>query len=264
MYDYHTHSSFSSDSDEPLEAMVQRAVALGITEYAVTDHYDPEYRNEAYNIELDSETYFSEMERLAEKYRSEIKVIKGIELGIQHDVTDHCLTMLSSYPFDFVLGSFHCTEGFEICDPEYCELRKPEELYRGFYGYMLRCLDIYKDYDVLGHFNVIDRYASAIPSDETYLDLVEAVVRRLVDDGKGIEINTSSFRYGMGERTTPTADILKLYVKMGGEIVTMGSDAHRVRDVGAMLDRAVRMMGDAGIKYLATFENREVKFVKIQ
>jgi histidinol-phosphatase (PHP family) len=263
MYDYHTHSSFSSDSDEAPEAMVQRAVALGIKEYAVTDHYDPEYCNKEYNTDLDSEAYFSEMGRLAEKYRSEIKVIKGIELGIQHDVTDHCLAMLSSYPFDFVIGSFHCAEGFEICDPEYCELRSAEELYRGFYGYMLQCLDIYKDYDVLGHFNVIDRYAGAIPDDETYRDLVDAIVMRLVDDGKGIEINTSSFRYGMGERTTPTADILKLYVKMGGEIITMGSDAHRIRDVGAMLDRAVCMMEDAGIKYLATFENREVKFIKI-
>jgi histidinol-phosphatase (PHP family) len=67
----------------------------------------------------------------------------------------------------------------------------------------------------------------------------------------------------MGDRTTPTADILRLYVKAGGEIVTAGSDAHRARDVGHMLDRAYTMAREAGLKYLATFKNREVKFVKI-
>jgi histidinol-phosphatase (PHP family) len=263
MYDYHTHSFFSGDSDEPLEAMVSRAVSLGIKEYAVTDHYDPNYCNEAFNFGLDLAGYTKELERVAKKYSSDIKLIKGIELGIQHDVTEDCLATTAAYPFDFVIGSFHCAEGFEICEPEYCLERTPEELYRGFYGYMLQCLELYKDYDVLGHFNVIDRYAGEIPDDEVYGDLSLAIVQRLVDDGKGMEINTSSFRYGMGERTTPTADILRLYAQMGGEIVTIGSDAHRVRDVGYMLDRAVLMAKEAGMKYLATFENREVKFVKI-
>ncbi|MDR2771779.1 MAG: histidinol-phosphatase HisJ family protein [Clostridiales Family XIII bacterium] len=262
MYDYHTHSSFSADSDEALEVMLLRAISLGIKEYAVTDHYDPDYRNEAYRFELDRALYTRELERLAGKYSAEIKLIKGLEIGIQHDVTEACLAMTGTYPFDFIIGSFHCAEGFEICAPEYAE-RRAEELYRGFYGYMLQCLGLYKDYDVLGHFNVIDRYAAHIPEDEVYRDLVEDIVRLLVADGKGIEINTSCFRYGMGERTTPTADMLRLYVKAGGEIVTIGSDAHRVRDVGFMLDRAVLMAREAGLKYLATFENREVKFVKI-
>jgi histidinol-phosphatase (PHP family) len=263
MYDYHTHSFFSADSDEPLEVMVNRAVSLGIKEYAVTDHYDPNYRNEAFNFGLDLTGYTKELERVAKKYSSDIKLLKGIEIGIQHDATEDCLAMISAYPFDFVIGSFHCAEGFDISEPEYCLKRAPEDLYRGFYGYMLQCLELYKDYDVLGHFNVIDRYAGEIPDDDAYSDLAEAIVKRLVDDGKGMEINTSSFRYGMGERTTPTADILKLYVKTGGEIITIGSDAHRARDVGYMLDRAVLMAKEAGIKYLATFEKREVTFVKI-
>jgi histidinol-phosphatase (PHP family) len=262
MYDYHTHSSFSGDSDEPLEAMVLQAISLGIKEYAVTDHYDPNYRDPAYDFGLDLAAYTGELERLSKKYGARIKLRKGIELGIQHDVTEDCLAMTRAYPFDFVIGSFHCAEGFDISASAYAN-RPAEALYRGFYGYVRDCLKIYKDYDVLGHLNVIDRYAAQIPKDEVYLDTVEDIIRILVDDGKGIEINTSCFRYGMGERTTPTADMLRLYVLAGGEIVTIGSDAHRVRDVGFMLDRAVSMARDAGLKYLATFENREVRFVKI-
>jgi histidinol-phosphatase (PHP family) len=262
MYDYHTHSSFSADSDEPLETMVLRAISLSIREYAVTDHYDPNYRNAAYDFGLDLAAYTGELERIAEKYGADVKLIKGIELGIQHDVTEDCLAMTRAYPFDFVIGSFHCAEGFDISVPEYAE-RPAEALYRGFYGYVRDCLKVYKDYDVLGHLNVIDRYAARIPKDEVCRDLVEDILRILVDDGKGLEINTSCFRYGMGERTTPTADMLRFYARAGGEIVTIGSDAHRARDVGAMLDRAAAMARDAGLKYLATFENRKVKFVKL-
>jgi histidinol-phosphatase (PHP family) len=263
MYDYHTHSSFSADSDEALETMVLRAISLGIREYAVTDHYDPDYRNAAYDFGLDREAYTRELERLTEKYGARIKLIKGIEIGIQHDATEACRAMIGAYPFDFVIGSFHCAEGFEICAPAYADGRRAEDLYRGFYGYMLQCLKTYKDYDVIGHLNVIDRYAPRIPEDEAYRDLVEDIVRLLVADGKGIEINTSCFRYNMGDRSTPTADMLRLYVLAGGEIVTLGSDAHRAADVGFMLDRAASMARDAGLKYLATFENREVKFVKL-
>jgi histidinol-phosphatase (PHP family) len=243
--------------------MLQRAVSLGIKEYAITDHYDPEFRNSAYDFSLDLPAYTAEAERLAKKYSAEIKLVKGVEIGIQHDVTEACLAVTEGYPFDFVIGSFHCAEGFDICTPEYAEGRSAEEIYRGFYGYMLQCLGIYKDYDVLGHFNVIDRYIAERPQNEVYFDLVEAITELLVADGKGIEINTSSFRYGMGERTTPAADILELYVRKGGEIVTIGSDAHRVRDVGHMLDRAVSMARDAGLQYLATFENRRARFVRI-
>ncbi|MDR2354886.1 MAG: histidinol-phosphatase HisJ family protein [Clostridiales Family XIII bacterium] len=263
MYDYHTHSSFSGDSDEALETMVLRAISLGIKEYAVTDHYDPNYRNAAYDFGLDSEAYTRELERIGEKYSGKIKLVKGLELGIQHDVTEACRAMTGAYPFDFIIGSFHCAEGFEICAPEYVTGRRAEDVYRGFYAYVLQCLKLYKDYDVLGHLNVIDRYAARIPENEAYYDLVEDIVRLLAADGKGIEINTSCFRYNMGERTTPTADMLRLYVLAGGEIVTVGSDAHRASDVGFMLDRARGMARDAGLKYLATFENRAVKFVKL-
>jgi histidinol-phosphatase (PHP family) len=263
MRDYHTHSSFSADSNEALETMVLRAISLGMEEYAVTDHYDPGYRNAAYDFGLDLAAYARELERLAKKYDGKIKLVKGIEIGIQHDVTKDCRAMAEAYPFDFVIGSFHCAEGFEITDEAYAKERRAEELYRGFYAYVLQCLKLYKDYDVLGHLNVIDRYAARIAADEVYYDLVEEIVRLLVADGKGLEINTSCFRYNMGERTTPTADMLRLYALAGGEIVTVGSDAHRASDVGFMLDRAAAMAREAGLKYLATFEKREVKFVKI-
>ena len=132
-----------------------------------------------------------------------------------------------------------------------------------FRSYMLDCLKKYKDYDVVGHFNVIDRYTDRIPDPSVYMDLVEEILRVVVSDGKGLEINTSSFRYGMGERTTPAKEILRLYKELGGEIITIGSDAHKPKDLGYYFDHAVEMIKDTGINYLATYEQRKLNLLKL-
>ncbi|MDR3294601.1 MAG: histidinol-phosphatase HisJ family protein [Clostridiales Family XIII bacterium] len=264
MNDYHTHSSFSDDSNTPMEDMIRQAASLGIREYAVTDHYDPDYPNRNFPFEIDFEDYFETLGRLGEKYKSSIRLIKGLEIGIQHGKSlEKCLAAANAGPYDFLLGSFHCAEGVELHEKRFFRGRTPEESYRAFYGYMLECLKQYKDYDVLGHFNVIDRYADRIVPDDNYWDLVRAIMQLLVDDGKGIEINTSCFRYNMGGRTTPTEAMLKLYVDMGGEIVTTGSDAHRPKDVGHMLRRAEEMILRAGLKHAAVFSGRKVRFVRL-
>ena len=87
MYDYHSHSSFSDDSDTPMEDMVRAAIAKNIDEFAVTDHYDPDYPDNTMPFGLDMPAYHAEMERLADLYSGQIRLIKGIEIGIQHGPT---------------------------------------------------------------------------------------------------------------------------------------------------------------------------------
>jgi histidinol-phosphatase (PHP family) len=67
----------------------------------------------------------------------------------------------------------------------------------------------------------------------------------------------------MGERTTPAKEILRMYKDLGGEIITIGSDAHRAKDLGYYFDHAVEMIKEAGIQYLATFEQRKLKLLKL-
>jgi histidinol-phosphatase (PHP family) len=263
MYDYHTHSDFSEDSSTPLEEMIRRAISLGVREYAVTDHYDPDMPGYD-DWDAVVPQYYTELLRLESKYKPEIKLIKGIEIGIQHGETmQKCQREAEAFPYDFIIGSFHCAEGMDVTDEGYFAGRVPEDVYRAFYSYMLENLKIFKNYDVIGHFNVIDRYTPRIPAPDVYMDLVEDITDLLISDGKGIEINTSSFRYGMGDRTTPAAEILRLYADRGGEIITTGSDAHSPEHIGFMLDYAEEMIRTAGIKYLSTFENRKLAHVKI-
>jgi histidinol-phosphatase (PHP family) len=264
MYDYHTHSSFSEDGDAPMENMIQKAISLGIKEYAVTDHYDPDFASELLEFTLDFPAYFTELLRVEKQYQSKIRLVKGIEIGIQRGaILQKCLRAAEAFPYDFILGSFHCAEGMDISEAAFFRGRSAEDAYRAFYRCVLEGLKEYKNYDVLGHINIIDRYTERIPAPDAYMDIVHEILGQLVADGKGLEINTSSFRYGMGDRTTPTGEMLEYYVRMGGEIVTTGSDAHRTADVGCRLDFAEEMIRRAGLKYRATFSKRRAAYSRL-
>lgn len=264
MYDYHTHSAFSDDCTTPMKDMIEAACKLGIREIAITDHYE-DYSDQEFDFELDFPNYHKTLNEMKVYYKNRIKVIKGIELGIQHGkVLEKCKNHANEFDYDFIIGGFHFAEGFELYKLDFFDNRSVEDSYIAFYTYMRDCLLNYKDYDVLAHFNIIDRYTDRIPSFSVYRELVEDILKTVVADGKGIEINTSSFRYGMGERTTPTLEILQLYKDLGGEIITIGSDAHKTKDVGCQLDFGVEMIKSVGLKYFATFDQRKLNFVKLE
>ncbi|MDD2216110.1 MAG: histidinol-phosphatase HisJ family protein [Eubacteriales bacterium] len=264
MYDYHTHTNFSEDGRAPMTEMICAAVKAGLKEIAITDHYDPDYPDPNWPSNLDLESYHKEMEDTSSRYKEKIKLIKGIEIGIQHGKTlDKCRKVVTSYNYDFVLGSFHCAEGFDLAFGGFFDHRSVEEATVAFYQYNYDCLSVYDDYDVLGHINVVDRYGPYIPASNSYMDILSEVLSLLISKGKGIEINTSSFRYGMGEHTTPTEEMLKRYQELGGEIITIGSDAHAPEHLGYGLEWGYEKLKSVGFRYVTTFNQRQPNFIKL-
>ena len=253
MFDYHIHSDFSDDSQSDLTDMIEAAYALRLTEIAITDHFDPEYANRSTPFTLDFPAYHQALDEAASAYMGKIKIVKGIELGLQKKVLDLCKETVKAYPYDFVLGSFHCAENKEIYGGDFFLNKTASESYRHFYSYVYDCLAAFKDYSVIGHFNIIDRYTGTIPEDAVYMDIVEAILKMIIADGKGIEINTSSFRYGMGNRMKPSLEILRLYKDLGGSIITIGSDAHYPRDIGYKLDFMPEFLKSEGFRFITTF-----------
>lgn len=256
MYDYHSHTYYSDDADTPMEDMIRAAIAKGIVELAITDHYDPDYPDNQIPFDIDFDAYTAELLACQEKYKDQIKIVKGIEIGIQKGSTlDKCRKAANGFPYDFIIGSFHCFQGLDLYTTDYTKLEEKRVL-PDFYEEMYHCLSRYTDYDVIGHFNVIDRYLPFAIDYRTSMDIIEAILKMIISQGKGLEINTSSYRYKMGDRTTPSADILSLYKDLGGEILTLGSDAHKERDMGRDLDRARALAMDHGFKYFTTYEKR--------
>ncbi|MCI5594752.1 MAG: histidinol-phosphatase HisJ family protein [Clostridiales bacterium] len=265
MYDYHTHSSFSDDCNIPMEEMVQTAVNKGVIMYAVTDHYDPDYpADEQFAFDLDFENYHKKQDLVQKLYNTkDFKMLKGIEIGLQAgDKTVGKCTEAVKYPYDFVIGSFHCIDYKDIWKP-FHENMTPEKATGIYYEYILETINKFSDFDVLGHINALDRYIPYIPDFTPYREIVSEILRFLICKDKGLEINTSSFRYNMGNLTMPSDEILKMYRGLGGTIITFGSDSHFPEHICYRYDWAMEYLKSFGFNTLTVFENRVPEFVNI-
>lgn len=271
MYDYHTHTAFSDDAEVPMENMIISAIKKGVKEIAVTDHFDPDYPDPEFPFLIDFYSYYRDLLMYEEAYAGKIDIIKGIEIGIQHGKTiNKCKYIAGSFGYDFIIGSFHCFNGHDLYKYGYVR-EKTEKTVMEFYEYMLSCLEQFNNYDVLGHFNIIDRYLPYVPDYDQYMDVIAAILRLLIRNGKGIEINTSSFRYGMGERTTAAKEILLLYKDLyldkfapsEAPIITVGSDAHSSEYIAYKYFDTVEYMKSLGFEKLSLFKERELRQIKI-
>ncbi len=261
-YDYHTHTSFSDDSQSPMNLMLDAGIKNGLAEMAVTDHYDPGYPDPEFPFEPDFEKYHQSLEEKQAEYRGKIKLIRGIEIGIQHDQLDRCRHAAQAYDYDYIIGSFHCACAEPLYNGHFFDGKSARQVYEEYYTYVYKNLKKFDDFCNLGHMNIIDRYAPEIAPFEVYGDLIEAILKHLIETGHGIELNTSSFRYDMKE-TCPSETILKLYRSLGGEIITTGSDAHVPEHVAYNFKFAYEYLKSLGFQYIATFEQKKPKFHKI-
>jgi len=264
MFDYHIHSDFSDDAKSPMDDVFAAALAAGLEGIAITDHLDPYYQDDEYPWELDIPGYEAALLAAQEAWGGRIAFAKGIELGlIEGDGLRVCAETVAGFPFDFVIASVHHTARAPIHTGRYLGGRSHEEIAEDYYGALLACLRQYKDYDVLGHLNGIDRYTDGYMPEALYLPYAEEILRQVIADGRGIELNVSTFRYGMKDRGTPTAAILDSYRALGGEVITIGSDAHEARYVGAFIKEGEEILRAHGFRYFTTFMGRQPTFRKL-
>lgn len=147
-----------------------------------------------------------------------------MEIGILKGHFEEARRAVDSYPFDVIIGSFHCTRNDDMYRYDFAHADGPAEL-EDFYTYMYECLKEFQDFDIAGHFSILDRYIGTLYDYGAVEDQIDEILKLLINNGKGLEINTSSFKYGTGT-WLPRRSILSRYLNLGGEILTFGSDAH--------------------------------------
>ncbi len=262
LYDYHTHSSFSDDSDTPLRDMLDQACRLGVSEIAVTDHFDPGYPDPEFPFELDFDEYHRTLEECCSEYENRIRIVRGIEIGIMEDQLDRCQKAADSYNYDYIIGSFHCALEEPLYNGHFYDDKMPEQAFCDYFTYVYDNIRNFSDYSCLGHLNLVSRYADEDADFGVYGDIVETIFKYIIPQGKGIELNTSSFKYGM-RCTCPSEEILRMYRDMGGEIITIGSDAHTPDRICDHFSYASEYLKSLGFRYISTFRDRRPSFVKL-
>jgi len=268
LFDCHVHSFFSGDSELNPDIACKTAIEKGLSGMAFVDHMDYDFPNttDAFNIDFDE--YFRYMDKVRESKKDMLKVLKGVEIGIQPHVLDVSTNLVNSYDFDFVIGSVHIIGGEDPHDRQFYPGRTRDQAYARYLEEILFMIRNFKGFDVTGHFSYITRYCSYDDRSLRYnnhSDLFDEIFRELISRGKGFEVNTGSFRDKGDGCPVPEYDIniLKRYRELGGEIICLGSDAHFSEHIAYKFNYFSEMVLRAGFKYMTYFENRKPVFIPI-
>ncbi len=261
MYDFHLHSKVSFDSTAEPSAIVKAAEQAGLKEICFTDHYDynsdPNLHHDLFTVQQYADAY--------DGISSESVLIRrGVEFGLTAWNRTELDALLSARRFDFVIGSVHYVGGTDPYHEDYWEGKTVEQAFLNYLNHSLECVKVHDGFDVLGHLNYVCK-SQHNPTHKPlyygdYADICDEIMKILVQKGKGMEINTSGVdRCG---DFLPSADFLKRFKELGGEIVTLGSDAHDGTRVGQYAKEALEFLKDI-FGYVCTFEGRKPIFHKL-
>lgn len=269
MYDYHIHTTFSKDAVMDPEEGLITAINRGLKEIAITDHGEFNVWRPGNVFEddiFDIDEYMSKIGQLKEKYKDKITVKIGLEVGLQREEKEAIDEFVNKNNFDFVIGSSHTINKIDLYFKKLYEGQDKKKAYEQYFGEVLEIVKVFDSYNVYGHLDLVTRYALGQYDDvaltNTEMEIVRDILKEIINKGKGIEVNTSGFRYGLNA-LNPSVDILKLYRKLGGEVITVGSDAHSKEHVGHMVPETYDLLRNLGYKYITTFEKMVPTFVKL-
>ena len=262
-HDYHMHSTFSEDGASSPENMCRRAVDLIIPEIGFSEHWDfgPFAKNPLF---FQPEPWYAELERLRDLFAGKLTIRAGIEISEPHLYPQPAAEVLTRVPFDYVLGSVHFVGPALMFDETYFHTHTADEVYRAYFTEVETMLQT-ADLDILAHLDIPVRTAKPIFGyDPTrYEGQIRRILHMVIDRNLALDVNATGLRKA-AQNLMPDPTILKWYGEMGGERVTLGSDAHAANQVGLHLDAALDAIRAAGISHITQFEQRQSHLVSIR
>lgn len=262
--DYHIHSKYSFDGFEEIDDICNMAVERGMNEIAITDHMDI-YTDKPYGHILNCADLYKDIERAKEKFTGRLVIRSGAELGQPQVNKTEAERFIAENKVDFIIGSIHNMEGdVDVGDYDFKKL-DCNKVYDEYLDWLIELAKGY-DFDVMGHLTYPLRYMYL--KEHMRIDLkpfeerFRVLFKELVSRGKGIEVNTSGFFQAINE-TMPPIYVIKLYKECGGEVITVGSDAHKREHISLTINQGQELLREAGFEYFTVFNERKPEFKKL-
>ena len=269
--DYHLHClPYSPDAEPTMLELVEGAIANGMTHICITNHVENCSQSPAAPMQFapfeDWDELKAEFDAVRDNLGGQVDMRLGAEVAGPHFRPDLGREIYGYDFLDFIIGSIHNlreSDDFYFMDyPENSDDFRPTmEEYLREYVLMAKshlC-------DVLGHIGYMQRYMARqgkFMDIMAFEDQLRDIFRACVENGVGIEVNTSDRRDVLG-RFTPDMPVLKLYRACGGEIITAGSDAHTAVHAGAGIPEAYELLRACGFKYVCLFKQHKPEFVRL-
>lgn len=262
--DCHSHTRHSPDGSETVLDMCTRAVELGIEIFAITDHCEAhEFGGD--DISSAIKNCIEDIDEVSPKFSGRMEILKGVELGQPTQNTAFSEKLISEMDLDFVLCALHEMRGYDdFYFLNYYEQDIHELLTRYFDELQEICE--WGKCDAIAHFTYPIRYIHGRTDIrvnlENYYEKIKSIYKIMIEKGIALEINTSGLRGDLGD-TLPDYQCIKLYHDIGGQLISVGSDAHKAVDVGQGINDAIAIAKDIGFKKITYFKSRNANFISI-
>ncbi len=256
--DLHMHTNNSDDARHSVILMCEYAQRKGLRAVAVTDHCEcNRYRNDRFDRAIRQS--FFETFKARYSFRGSLVVLAGMELGQAMQNLEAAEDALAANEYDFVIGSLHNVAGeVDFWCVDYKQ-KDPVELLDRYFDEIYQLVE-WNRFDSLAHLTYPLRYIVGVEHFDIDLarwsDPIDAILKKLAENGKALEINTSGLRQPYG-KALPHLEIVKRFKEVGGEYITVGADAHCCEDVGAHIEDGLQLALDAGFRYVSLFQQRE-------
>lgn len=265
--DSHLHSTYSTDGSSTITEIANQAINANLTSITITDHFDYDHPDLGERGLIDIHRYLSAIQKANEQFSGALVIKAGLELGFQDHLIERNDALASAFPFDFIIGSVHNVNGADLGGPRaaFFQDKTMHEAREAYLSSILYFAKRSRSFDVVAHIDYIVRYGNPerIPLlHGDHADLLDDLFRTLIERGKGIEINTSGLRYRL-DYPHPHATILKRYRELGGEIITVGSDAHKAADVAFGFGETESLLISLGFSHYCVFSNRKPEFIPL-
>ena len=262
--DYHTHSNCSPDGRLTVSEMAKAAIDRGLHEICITDHVDPfHWHDRSPCLDFDWAGLQAQYDAAQALYGDRITIKLGCELGDAPYNFANSEHLLATAPeLDFVIGSVHLAgESFDWLDLYFVKNGDDAYYHTMIESYLdeMEKVALWGKCSVLGHLTLPLRYIN-----ENYhrgltfaahMDHVAEILRIAIENGIGIECNINR-----GNEPLPGREILQLYRELGGEIITLGSDAHNAAYVGCAIAEGQELLRECGFRYFTTFTKGQPEF----
>ena len=269
--DYHLHSEHSGDSTAPMETQILSGIEKGLKVMCFSDHYDPEFPYDNNpdvapgTFELDYDLYKKDFLKMKDKYEGQIDLRFGVELGLQPHLGSFLQSYAREHDFDFIIGSNHLCAGFDPYYPDFLFDRTQEEALELYLEDTLANIRVFPDIDSCGHLDYVARY---LPDREriynygSFSDLIVPILKELITRGIALEVNTAPLTKGM-PYFNPLPDILARYREMGGDLITVGSDAHVPERIAGRFEETAGILRSLGFRYYAIYKERKPQMLPL-
>lgn len=255
---------YSPDASQSPEELITTAKSLGIKNVTITEHNDMDFPDKEFIWEFDLQEYSRSIKEWQEFSRSidGPSVHMGIEIGWQSHLKDRIEQTATALPFDSLLLSIHVFHGVDIYYGGDIALMPRKERNKEYISALARMCREIDNYDIVAHYDYINRYIEDKSSSVFYKDCPEEfddLFDALISKDKALEINTASIEKQIVKGSSyimPDPDVIRRYISMGGKLITIGSDAHTTERIGLHFDRTAKYLKSLGVSEIFYYEGR--------